>query len=167
MYKAGQVFENNYPMEAAMWCNENDCHIAEKEPVNDVRQFVIQKNANTIPGETLAEAKQRATAAVNRQTSASIMAGFDYNGYHYNFDTYDQLNFNQLAMVDSDPVTIAAYKNGNKVTLTLTRANFLDVYKASADHKQKLIAEGIERKKAVAACTTTTQVNDLLVKYYG
>ena len=42
-FEVGQVFENSYPPEAAMWCNENKgCQIVELENSDDeVRRFQI------------------------------------------------------------------------------------------------------------------------------
>lgn len=37
----GQIFEGDYPEEAANWCNANGATITEQEMVNDVRQFAI------------------------------------------------------------------------------------------------------------------------------
>ena len=42
-FEIGQVFEGEYPPEAAIWCNEiGKVHIEEIEPVDDVQRFQIQ-----------------------------------------------------------------------------------------------------------------------------
>lgn len=167
MYQIGQIFEDTYPMEAVEWCSENKCRIMEQPEKNGVRQFVIEEDDGSIPGESLAEAKQRAASIIDKITSSTILSGFDYNGYHFSYDTYDQLNFNQMAVLDTDPVAWSAYKNGNKVNLSFTRSDFLKLYAAGAQHKQKAIADGTAHKKELASCKTAKEVNSLLTKYYG
>lgn len=54
-YYIGQIFEGEYPPEAAQWCNSgNTAYIAEIEPIEDVRRFEIK----AIPAPT-AEDRQR------------------------------------------------------------------------------------------------------------
>lgn len=44
-FEIGQVFEGEYPPEAAIWCNEiGKVHIEEIEPVDDVQRFQIVAN---------------------------------------------------------------------------------------------------------------------------
>lgn len=43
-FEIGQIFEGEYPPEAAVWCNERqDCYISEIEQVGHVRRFQIMK----------------------------------------------------------------------------------------------------------------------------
>lgn len=41
MFAINQIFEGDYPPEAAAWCNENRAYIEEIKPQNDVRRFQI------------------------------------------------------------------------------------------------------------------------------
>lgn len=41
IFEIGQIFEDMYPPEAAMWCNENGAYITELDPVDGVRRFQI------------------------------------------------------------------------------------------------------------------------------
>ena len=43
-YEEGQIFEGKYPPEAAIWCNENGCHIEEVDSKDDIRVYKIVKN---------------------------------------------------------------------------------------------------------------------------
>jgi len=38
----GQIFQNEYPPEAAMWCNNNNAYIDEIEPLQGIRRFEIK-----------------------------------------------------------------------------------------------------------------------------
>lgn len=46
-----QIFESDYPSEAARWCNENGAYIDELAPVDGVRRFQIV----AVPAPTEAE----------------------------------------------------------------------------------------------------------------
>ncbi len=52
-FEIGQIFEGEYPLEAAIWCNENDCYIEELEPIDEVRRFELK----AIPKPTAEELK--------------------------------------------------------------------------------------------------------------
>ena len=39
----GQIFLSTYPIEAADWCNQNNCYIEEIEPIDGVRRFEIKE----------------------------------------------------------------------------------------------------------------------------
>lgn len=45
----GQIFDETYPPEAAVWCNENNAMIQELEPENGVRRFEIVEIPEHIP----------------------------------------------------------------------------------------------------------------------
>ena len=63
----GQIFENEYPSEAAEWCNERqDCYIDEIETVADIRRFEIK----LIPAPSAEEVKQRQISEIKAQLTA-------------------------------------------------------------------------------------------------
>ena len=164
MFKKGQIFENEYPMEAAMWCNENNLIIDELPEEGGVHKFIIKEIEIT---ETLEEAVQRATHLINAQANSNIEAGFEYNGYHYNFDTYDQLNFNEAALNTTDPIQWYVYKDDKKVAITINRATFTKVFEAASKHKQSILQLCNGHKQELSHCKTVKEVNTLLTKYYG
>lgn len=43
MFNIGTIFKNTYPVEAAEWCNANNCYIEEIEPIDGVRRFEIKE----------------------------------------------------------------------------------------------------------------------------
>ena len=55
----GQIFENTYPIEAAEWCNANNCYIEEIEPIDGVRRFEVKE---VIPYVETEEEKQQRIA---------------------------------------------------------------------------------------------------------
>ena len=61
-YARGQIFEDDYPAEAAQWCNSSQNAIIEEiEPLNGVRRFQIVENAPH--EETPEEMQERYTRA--------------------------------------------------------------------------------------------------------
>lgn len=63
-FEIGQLFEGEYPPEAAIWCNEKgDCYIEELEKKDGLRQFQIK----TIPAPTEEELKQKEIIEIKAQ----------------------------------------------------------------------------------------------------
>lgn len=60
----GQVFEDAYPPEAALWCSDNDALIDEIEQKNGRRQFKIVAIPKPTVQELQAQAQNQLTAAV-------------------------------------------------------------------------------------------------------
>ncbi|MTJ93014.1 MAG: hypothetical protein F8N36_09150 [Desulfovibrio sp.] len=118
----------------------------------------------------IATIASRVLAAIDSETSAAIIAGFDYVvdgvSYHFSYDAFDQQNFADTANVAllaqmggtglPESVNWNAYKNwqnskGELVRLTFTAATFLTLYTAGAvAHKAARMAEGGARKAALA-----------------
>lgn len=131
------------------------------------------------PAPTLEEAKAAKLAEIESRTSATILAGFDFtlNGesLHFSYERDDQQNFADSANVamltqsgaDGFPTTVTwnAYRNwsletgGELVRLTLTAAQFLELYTAGAlAHKAATMEVGWLRKAVVAAATSVEDV---------
>lgn len=88
----GQLFVNEYPQEAAQWCNERkDCYIKEIESVNNVRQFELV----AIPKETI-EQKERERIAQLFLTGADVERGI-YKAKGMDFDDI-------IAFVSANPL---------------------------------------------------------------
>lgn len=156
--------------EVSAWRNGNEEHFF-MEP---------EEQAPTPP---LDEVKARKLAAIDAETSAAIMAGFECvvtppdtgtpELLHFSYDEFDQQNFAdaaismQLASASGGiPTTTPwnAYRNhtadskGELVILQLTAETFLPIYAAALNHKAANMAEGGRRKAAVAAAQTVEDV---------
>ena len=127
------------------------------------------------PAPTLEGAKAAKLAEIDANTSAAILAGFDYilndETLHFNYDGFDQQNFSDTAnaclLAQSgvaglpDSVTWNAYRGETRelVRLTLTAAQFLELYTAGAlVHKAAKMEAGGLRKAAVEAAQTVNEV---------
>ena len=120
---------------------------------------------------TLEELKTAKKARIDEDTSAAILAGFDYavNGvtYHFSYDAFDQQNFADTANVCimkqagmpglPDSVMWNAYTvpDDELVRLTFDAPGFLALYAGGAmKHKNETMQRGGERKAAVEAAAT-------------
>lgn len=156
--------------EVSAWRNGNEEH------------FFMEPEEQA-PTPTLDEVKARKLAAIDAETSAAIMAGFECEVtppdtgtpelLHFSYDEFDQQNFAdaaismQLASASGGiPTTTPwnAYRNhtadskGELVILQLTAETFLPIYAAALNHKAAKMAEGGQRKAAVAAAQTVEDV---------
>ena len=133
---------------------------------------VVQDESAKTP--TLEELKTAKKAQIDAETSAAILAGFNYavNGvtYHFSYALDDQQNFSDTANVClmkqagmpglPDSVTWNAYTpDGDMVRLTFDASGFLALYAGGAmKHKNETMQRGGERKAAVEAATTAEEV---------
>lgn len=71
-FEIGQIFENQYAPEVAVWCNENNAYVEEIEKVNGKRQFKIvaipEPTQEELEAQALAEAKQERAEEVSKIT---------------------------------------------------------------------------------------------------
>ena len=132
---------------------------------------------------SLENVKARKLAAIDAETSAAILAGFECEAtppdtgtpelLHFSYDGFDQQNFAdaalsmQLVATSGDIPTATpwnAYRGhtadskGELVILQLTAETFLPIYAAALNHKATKMAEGGQRKAAVAAAQTVEDV---------
>lgn len=131
----------------------------------------IELGRNKISGLTGAEHdKVVARDAIDAETSAAILSGFDYvvdgESLHFSYDSFDQQNFSDTAnaclMLKSgtqglpESVTWNAYRsNGELVRLDLTADAFLALYTGGAlAHKAACMAEGGAKKEALEGSTS-------------
>ena len=63
-FKINQIFERDYPMEAAVWCDENGASMVEMPGEGGVRRFQIQALPEPTQEELLEQAKAERAAAV-------------------------------------------------------------------------------------------------------
>ena len=69
-YAIGQIFNDTYPPEAAVWCNTNRAYFEEIAPVDGVRRFQIV----AVPAPTLEEQVEAAYKAFDSNVEARLNA---------------------------------------------------------------------------------------------
>lgn len=67
----GTIFKNTYPVEAAEWCNANNCYIEEIESIDGVRRFEIKE---VVPYVETEEEKQQRIARL-KLTKREVFLG--------------------------------------------------------------------------------------------
>ena len=78
-FEIGQIFENKYPPECAVWCGENNAFIEEIEVVEGVRQFKIV----AIPEPTIEEIQ----AQVQANLTNAVQHVLDSKAQELNYDS--------------------------------------------------------------------------------
>ena len=170
-FNIGQTFTGTYPPEAAAWCNQNNAYIEELEPQSGTHRFQI----HAVPEKNLEELKVDKVSQIDAETSAAIIAGFDYtiNGtsYHFSYDSFDQQNFSdtanmcQLAISGAEglptSVTWNSYLSDGTLVQQIFDANkFLELYvKGAMAHKATQMAIGGQRKAAVQLANTEEELD--------
>ena len=82
-FEIGQIFENEYPPEAAEWCNESGkAYIEQIEPANDVRRFQII----AIPAPSLDELKAQKLTELKTIRDAEEVKPISYQGYRFDYN---------------------------------------------------------------------------------
>lgn len=133
---------------------------------------VVQDESAKTP--TLEELKAAKKARIDAETSAAILAGFDYAvdgvNYHFSYALDDQQNFSDTANVClmkqsgmlglPDSVTWNAYTPDDElVRLTFDASGFFALYAGGAmRHKNETMQRGGERKAAVEAAATPDEI---------
>ena len=125
----------------------------------------------------LEELKSRKLAEIDAETSAVILAGFDYEisgvSYHFSYDAFDQQNFSdtanmcQLALSGTEglptSVTWNSYlKDGTLVQQEFNAQEFLKLYISGAMvHKATQMTIGGQRKAAVQSASTKEELDNI------
>ena len=136
------------------------------------------------PEKPLEQVKADKLLVIDAETSAAILAGFQCEAtppdtgqpeeLHFSYDAFDQQNFAdaavsmQLAAAAGGAIPTStpwnAYRGhtadskGELVILQLTAETFVPIYAAALQHKAAKMAEGGQRKAAVAAAQTVEEV---------
>jgi hypothetical protein len=138
----------------------------------------------TRPEKPLEQVKTEKLRAIDAETSVAILAGFQCEAtpsdtgtpelLHFSYDEFDQQNFAdaavsmQLAAAAGGTIPTStpwnAYRGhtadskGELVILQLTAETFVPIYAAALQHKAAKMADGGQRKAAVAAAQTVEEV---------
>ena len=164
----GQVFNGQYSPDAAVWCNKNNAYIIEEDD-----RFIIK----AIPEPSLEELKEQKIKQIDKETSESILSGFDYTindtKYHFSYDSFDQQNFAdtanmcQLALSGTEglptSVTWNSYlEDGTLVHQEFDANSFLKLYTSGAMvHKATQMAIGGQRKSQVAEAQSKEELDNI------
>lgn len=126
------------------------------------------------PEKSLEEFKADKVSQIDAETSAAILAGFEYTidgtPYHFSYDSFDQQNFSdtanmcQLALAGTPGLPTSVVWNsylpdGTLVQQTFDAQSFLALYTAGAmQHKATQMTIGGQRKAKVWAAQTKEEI---------
>ena len=126
------------------------------------------------PEKSLEEFKADKVSQIDAETSAAILAGFEYTidgtSYHFSYDSFDQQNFSdtanmcQLALAGTPGLPTSVVWNsylpdGTLVQQTFDAQSFLALYTAGAmQHKATQMTIGGQRKAKVWAAQTKEEI---------
>lgn len=127
-FKINQIFEKQYPVECAIWCNENGYFISEIEPLeNGTRQFQIcapkEKTLSELKSDKLAELTSITSKFDNQLVNTDMIIKSSL-GFAINADLRSQNNLRGLIAVGIEPVNFVTADNSMK-SLTLEQLNIL------------------------------------------
>lgn len=129
------------------------------------------------PEKSLEELKADKVSQIDAETSATILAGFEYTidgtSYHFSYDSFDQQNFSdtanmcQLALsgVEGLPTSVtwnSYLLDGTLVQQVFDAQSFLNLYMRGAMvHKATKMAVGGQRKAAVQAAQSEEDLDKI------
>ena len=158
-FTTGQIFSENYPPEAAMWCNENNHYIVELKPVDGVRQFQIKE----IPEPSLDEVKTQKIAALKKERDKREEAPVEYKEKLWDFDTKSRDRINAAATAlevgEANTITWTAYDD---TSLELTIEDLKTIVAIAAIRGDALHTKYRELRDAVFVAETIEEINSII-----
>ena len=133
-YKIGQLFENKYEPEVAIWCGKNNAFIEEIERKDGKRQFLIvaipEPTQEELDAQALAQAKVERAEAV-----AKIVVEVD--GMKFDGDETSQGRMARSAVAMTDDETITWVLHDNTIA-QVTKVQLLQALRLSGEEQTRL-----------------------------
>lgn len=109
---------------------------------------------------TLAQLKEAKIVQIDAETESNIVAGFVYDGKLFSMSVNAQINWSNFPNLPSQvfPLTIMSKSDEEYVLLEANKTNF---YLTALGHKNGHLQAGNAKKKAVQACQTIEELNQL------
>lgn len=154
----GQIFEDVYPPDAAVWCNDNNYCIVEIEAIGEVRRYQIQE----IPSIPLDELKAIKIESLKKQRSELEEAPVEYKEKLWDFDSKsrDRINAAIMALEVSDIESIT-WTSYDDTSADLTIVDLKTIIAIAALRGDSIHKKYRELRDAVNAATTEEEVNNI------
>ena len=111
-FKINQIFENTYPPEAALWCNQNNAYIEEIERENGKRRFQIAIKATPAPTDEELAAQKLAQAKAERADAVSkIIVEVDGMTFDGDEESQQRVARSIIALEDGETMPWVLYDN--------------------------------------------------------
>lgn len=155
-YEIGQIFENTYEPEAAIWCNSNGAFITELESQNGKRRFQIQE----VPKPALEEIKLQKIEALKQERTSREEAPVEFNGKLWDFDakSRDRITaaITALEVSEMEYIVWTAYDDTSS---TLTANDLKGIIATAAMRGNELHEQYRILRDAVNAATSKEEVD--------
>lgn len=158
-YEIGQIFEDTYPLNAAIWCNENEALIVELESQNGKRVFQIQEPRTP----SLEKIKAQKITTLKNERDKREEAPVEYKEKLWDFDTKSRDRINAAATAleigGVDAITWTAYDD---TSLELTVTDLKTIVAIAAIRGHALHTKYRELRDAVNVAETIEEINSII-----
>lgn len=170
-YQINQIFEIDYPPEAAVWCNQQgNCYIEEIDALDGKRRFqivaVLASTLEEVKAQKLAELEQKFLAWY--ETDAIVTSSL---GFVADSDARALMDTNGLVTtLEAQPEEArgtVAFMDHNNVPHQLTLDQMKTVNLEIIQNGQLAYAQKWALRTAIEAAETTEAVNDIEIKFHG
>lgn len=158
-YEIGQIFENTYEPEAAIWCNSNDAFIIEIESIDGKRRFQIQE----VPRPALADIKLQKIEILKQERTKREEAPVEYKEKLWDFDADARARINAAASALEmlDDVDYLTWTSADDTSLNLTAQDLRMIIAIAAIRGDALHTQYRTLRDAVNNCTTEEEINSI------
>ena len=161
-FEIGQIFENQYPPEAALWCNERgDCHI-ERIAFDDKRAYqIVATPEPSLDDLKVEKLNQLAKAHLDAEANAHILSsvGFEIDA---NDRANRDINGLLVTMGEEDVVTFCDYNNVmHEVTYTQLKQMLLELIQ----NAQYIYAQKWMMRDAINSAESKEELDAVEIKF--
>lgn len=160
----GQIFNGEYPPEAALWCNENRAYIEELAPEGEIRRFEIQ----AIPEPTLEEVRERKLTELNTQFESIRSTAWVMSSLGFEVDANEVANTNIDGLIKTTKATgqepvYFCDKNNQYHALGLTELETLQL--EVIQNGQQLYAQKWKYRDSINAAITVEEIENVTIQF--
>lgn len=157
-YEIGQIFENIYEPEMAMWCNSNGAFITELESQNGKRRFQIQE----VPKPALEDIKLQKIEALKQERTKREEAPVAYLEKLWDFDAKSRDRITAaiiaLEMSEIEYIVWTAYDDTSSA---LTANDLKEIIATAALRGNELHEQYRVLRDAVNTATSQEEIDDI------
>lgn len=155
-YEIGQTFEDIYPPEAAIWCNENGVFITELEKQGDKRIFQIQE----IPAPPLDEVKAYKIQELKNYRNTEEESPILYKGKLWDFDSKSRDRINAAATaLEVNNIESIEWTANDDTSMLLTANDLKSIVSNAALRGDALHSKYRTLRDTVNAATSIEEIN--------
>ena len=170
-YQINQIFEESYPPDAAVWCNQQgNCYIEEIDALDGKRRFQIV----AVPAPTLEEVKAQKLSELEQkflawyETDATVTSSL---GFVADSDSRSMMDVSGLVTtLEATPAetrSTVAFMDAENQPHMLTLEQMKAVQLEIIQNGQSAYAQKWALRTAIEAAETTEAVNAITIEFHG